>query len=113
MKDHFLAHCCCHVVTRDCPVDCLRAVLGTATFHFLARAEHAPFPAPVTVGQVLELWRTGHLGLAAGLGPRRLGEIEAGLVLVGLPLTDARPPAQGPPPEPRSAPACPGEEGSS
>jgi hypothetical protein len=111
MNDHLPAHCCCHVLTRDCPVDCLRTVLGTAAFHFLARAERAPFPAPVTVGQVVDLWRAGQLGLAAGLGPRRLGEIEAGLVLAGFPLTGGRPQAQGRPAGPGWRAADPGEEG--
>jgi hypothetical protein len=32
------------VLTRDCPVDCLRTVLGTAAFHFLAR----PWIAEIT-----------------------------------------------------------------
>ena len=107
MNDHLPAHCCCHVLTRDCPVDCLRTVLSTAAFHFLARAEQAPFPSPVTIGQVVDLWQAGQLGLAAGLGPRRLGEIEAGLVLAGFPLT----PAHGRPAGPGCGAAGPGEEG--
>jgi len=110
MTDHLPAQCCGHVFTRACPIDCLRVVLGTATFHALARAERAPFPRPATVGQVLDLWRAGQLGLAAGLGPRRLGEIEAGLVLAGFALTDASPPAQGLSPAPGAGPACPNEE---
>ena len=84
--DHLPAHCCRHVFTADCPIDCLAAVLSTATFHALARAESAPFDPPTTVGQVLDLLRAGHLGQASGLGPRRLGEIQAGLVLAGLTL---------------------------
>jgi hypothetical protein len=83
-EDHLPAHCCRHVFTAGCPIDCLQAVLGTATFHALARAERAPFDPPATVGQVLELLRAGRLGLAGDLGPRRLGEIQAGLVLAGL-----------------------------
>jgi hypothetical protein len=42
---------------------------------------------------VLDLLREGQLGLAAGLGPRRMGEIQAGLVLAGLDITDCTPPA--------------------
>jgi hypothetical protein len=76
------------VFTRACPIDCLRVVLGTATFHALAQAERAPFGPPSTVGQVLDLWRAGRLGHAAGLGPRRLGEIKSGLVLADFALTD-------------------------
>jgi hypothetical protein len=66
--------------------------LSTATFHALARAEAAPFDRPATVGQVLDLLRAGQLRKAAGLGRRRLGEIEAGLVLAGL-VISATPPS--------------------
>jgi len=106
MTGHLSADCCCHVFTRTCPVDCLRVVLGTATFHALARAECASFSPPATVGQVLDLWRAGRLGLAAGLGPRRLGEIEAGLVLAGFALRDDAESAQDPPPSRGTGPAC-------
>jgi hypothetical protein len=102
-REHLPAHCCCHVFTPSCPLDCLEAVLGAATFHALARAERAPFPPPVTVGQVAELLRSGRLGQAAGLGPRRLGEIEAGLVLAGLALTGTPAAPDG---RPRSGPGC-------
>jgi hypothetical protein len=98
VSDHLPAHCCCHVLTPACPIDCLKVVLGTATFHALARAERAPFDPPATVGHVLELLRAGRLGLAAGLGPRRIGEIQAHLVLAGLVISDAAPPARARPP---------------
>jgi hypothetical protein len=98
MSGHLPADCCCHVFSRACPVDCLRVVLGTATFHALARAECASFTRPATVGHVLDLWQGGRLGLAAGIGPRRLGEIEAGLVLAGFVLTDDTESAPSPPP---------------
>ena len=39
---------------------------------------------PATVGDVDRLFREGRLGQIAGLGPRSLGEIEAGLVFAGL-----------------------------
>ncbi len=110
MSDHLPVDCCCHVFTRACPIDCLRGILGTAAFHALARAERAPFARPSTVGQVLDHWRAGRLGLAAGLGPRRLGEIEAGLVLAGFALTDASSLAQGPPPASGTGHACPSDE---
>jgi hypothetical protein len=101
--DHLPAHCCCHVFTATCPVDCLHVVLATATFHALARAERAPFDPPTTVGQVLELLRAGRLGLAFGLGPRRLGEIRAGLVLAGLVLSEDAPSTAGRPGAPGSS----------
>jgi hypothetical protein len=107
--EHLPASCCCHVFTPACPVDCLAAVLSTVTFHTLARAERAPFDSPATVGQVLELLRAGRLGLAFGLGPRRLGEIQAGLVLAGLVL-DATPPRAGRPPKPGSSACFPRKE---
>lgn len=102
MNDHLPAYCCRHVFTAACPIDCLRVVLSTAAFHVLARAEGAPFPPPVTVEEVLGLRRAGQLSLVAGLGPRRLGEIEAGLVLAGFALGDATPPARDLPPAPSS-----------
>jgi hypothetical protein len=110
IRDHLPAHCCCHVFTSACPIDCLQVVLGTATFHALARAERAPFGPPATVGQVLEHLRAGRLGQAAGLGPRRLGEIQAGLVMAGLALSDVTPPVQGLPPERGGGPVCVSDE---
>jgi hypothetical protein len=100
-REHLPADCCCHVFTRACPVDCLEAVLGSAAFHALVRAEPAPVPSPATVGQVIDLLQAGQLGQLAGIGPRRLGEIKAGLVLAGLTVTGAPPPPRG---WPRSGP---------
>jgi len=91
---HLPAQCGCHALTPACPVDCLAVVLSTATFHALTRAEHGLFDPPATVGQVLELWRAKRLGLAAGLGRRRLGEIEAALVMAGFLLGDPDPPGR-------------------
>jgi hypothetical protein len=90
------------VFTAACPVDCLAAVLSTATFHTLVRAEDAPFEPPGTVGQVVELLRAGRLGQVFGLGPRRLGEIQAGLVLAGLVVSDVTSSAEGVPDNPGS-----------
>jgi hypothetical protein len=83
---HPLARCCCHVFTPACPVDCLAAVLSTATFHALARAWSAPFDPPATVGQVLALRQAGLLGQVGGIGRRRLGEIDVALVMAGFAL---------------------------
>ena len=89
MSDHIPARCCRHVFTPACPIDCLQAVLTMATFNTLARAETPLFDLPATVGQVIALLRQKRLSQAAGLGPRRLGEIQAGLVLAGLVIGDS------------------------
>ncbi len=85
MSDHVPARCCRHVFTPDC----LQAVLSMATFNTLTRTEGAPFDPPPTVGQVIALLRQKRLSQAAGLGPRRLDEIQAGLVLAGLVIGDS------------------------
>ena len=73
-----------HVITPECPVDCLKAVLSRMTFSVLARAYEAPFDPPQTVGDVLKLHQEHRLGQISGLGRRRTGEIEVGLVFAGL-----------------------------
>jgi hypothetical protein len=100
---HPMARCCCHVFTPACPVDCLAAVLSTATFHALARAGGAPFDPPATVGQVLALRQANRLGMVAGLGRRRLGEIDVALVMAGFALGGPVSPQGGLP----AAPALP------
>jgi hypothetical protein len=110
VSDHPSPNCCRHVFSSACPVDCLRAVLGTAAFHALTRAEHAPFSPPATVGQVVELLRAGRLGLAFGLGPRRLGEIQAALVLAGFAVSDITVPVRELPPGAGSGPAGLGDQ---
>ena len=77
--------------TPACPIDCLQTIVGKTAFSPLARAYGAPFDPPATVGQVIELVRQGRLRQAAGLGPRRPGEIEAGLVLAGFVIGDGAP----------------------
>lgn len=89
-EGHAAVGCCSHVLTGACPVDCLKAVLSTATFHALARAEGAPYEPPATVSQVVDLWRDGRLSLIAGLGRRRLGSLS---VMSGRPdLSGSQPP---------------------
>jgi hypothetical protein len=73
-------------VTPDCPVECLLTVLSMNSFNPLARADGAPFAEPRTVGDVVDLYTRRQLGKIRGLGPRRLSEIEAALVLAGLNL---------------------------
>jgi hypothetical protein len=73
-----------HVITPECPVDCLQVVLSRTAFSFLARAYDAPFDPPQTVGDVLKLRREQRLGQISGLGRRRIGEIEVGLIFAGF-----------------------------
>jgi hypothetical protein len=74
-------------VTASCPVECLLTVLSLYSFNPLARADGAPFGEPCTVGDVIDLYARRQLGEIRGLGPRRVSEIEAALVLAGLDLT--------------------------
>jgi hypothetical protein len=67
-------------VTPDCPVECLMS------FNPLARAYDAPFDEPRTVGDVMDLYARRQLREIRGVGPRRVSEIEAALVLAGLNL---------------------------
>ena len=71
-------------ITPDCPIDCLGTVLSRAAFNLLARAYDAPFDPPSTVGDVIALHQQHRLGEIGGLGPRRIGEIEASLTYAGL-----------------------------
>jgi len=74
-------------VTAGCPVDCLRTVLSLNSWNPLARANDAPFSPPRTVGDVVGLCTGGRLREIGGLGKRRISEIQAALVLVGLDIT--------------------------
>ena len=73
-------------VAPDCPVECLLTVLSLMSFNPLARAYGAPFGEPRTVGDVMDLYSRRQLRKIRGLGPRRVSEIEAALVLAGLNL---------------------------
>jgi hypothetical protein len=77
-------------VTRDCPVECLLTVLSRNSFNPLTRADDAPFAEPRTVGDVIDLYTRRQLRKIRGLGPRRVSEIEAALVLAGLNLAGHR-----------------------
>jgi hypothetical protein len=80
-------------VRSDCPVECLLTVLSIMSFNRLARAEDAPFDPPRTVGEVMDLYSRHQFREIRGLGPRRISEIEAALVLAGLDLTSHQPSA--------------------
>jgi hypothetical protein len=73
-------------VTPDCPVECLLTVLSLNSFNPLTRAYDAPFSEPCTVRDVMDLYARRQLRKIRGLGPRRVSEIEAALVLAGLNL---------------------------
>ena len=73
-------------VTPGCPVECLLTVLSRNSFNPLTRACGAPFAGPRTVGDVIDLYARRQLRQIRGLGPRRVSEIEAALVLAGLNL---------------------------
>jgi hypothetical protein len=73
-------------VTPDCPVECLLTVLSLNSFNPLTRADDAPFGEPRTVGDVVDLYTRRQLRQIRGVGPRRVSEIEAALVLAGLNL---------------------------
>ena len=73
-------------VTPDCPVECLLTVLSLKSFNPLTRAYDAPFAEPRTVGDVMDLYTRRQLRKIRGIGPRRVSEIEAALVLAGLNL---------------------------
>jgi hypothetical protein len=75
---------CPHAIAPECPLDCLSPVLSRAILNTLARAYDAPFDPPETVGEVVELYQRGQLGDIWGLGPRRIGEIEVGLIVAGV-----------------------------
>jgi hypothetical protein len=77
-------------VSPDCPVECLLTVLSRASFNPLARAYDAPFDAPRTVGDVMNLHALRQLHEIRGLGRRRISEIEAALVFAGLDLAHQR-----------------------
>ncbi len=78
-------------VTPGCPVECLLSVLSPASFNPLAYAHDAPFDPPRTVGDVMDLYSRRQLRKIRGIGPRRVSEIEAALVLAGLNLASHQP----------------------
>lgn len=95
-------------VTADCPVECLRGVISGQVLNRLARADGrgvpvAPGGPPATVGDVARRYREGRLGEIAGLGPRGISQIVAGLVSAGL-LRDGSTPVR----QPRNRATAPG-----
>jgi hypothetical protein len=60
--------------------------MSGGTFGMLARAYEAPFSPPDTVSDVLRIVRSDQLSLIQGIGPIRVNEIKAALVVAGLSL---------------------------
>jgi hypothetical protein len=88
-----LAHspaCSRHLVTADCPVNCLAPLLPSRVLGRLARADGrrgeamASCGVPATVGDVVRLHCQGRLGEIGGLGPLSIREIGLALVSHGL-----------------------------
>jgi hypothetical protein len=88
-----LAHspaCHRHLVTADCPVDCMAPLLGSRVVGRLARADGrhgeqvASCGTPATVGDVVRLYRQGRLGEIGGLGAVSIREIGLALGSHGL-----------------------------
>jgi hypothetical protein len=64
----------------ECPIECLLTVMSRNAFNPLERA------LPRTVGDVAGMYARRQLGEIRNLGPRRISEIEAALVLAGFDL---------------------------
>lgn len=88
-----LAHspaCARHVISADCPVECLAPLLESRVLGRLARADGhhgeqvASCGVPATVGDVVRLYRQGRLGEIGGLGRLGIREIGQALVSHGL-----------------------------
>lgn len=76
-------------VTRGCPPECLLDVLSRKAWNPLMRGGNLTDP-PKTIGDVLNLYARNLLKEIDGLGSRRIGEIEAALVLAGFDLAAYR-----------------------
>lgn len=69
---------------------CLLAVMSRKAWLPLARGQRFLCEPPQTVGDVLDLYARDQLSDITGLGPRRIAEIEAALVLAGFGLFACR-----------------------
>lgn len=76
-------------ITRDCPPECLLALLSRKAWNPLMRGDITVSP-PESVGDVLDLYARGQLSEIPGLGPRRISEIETALIFAGFDLTPCR-----------------------
>ena len=70
-----------HVITRDCAIECLAALLSVPTLGALASGIGE---APATVGQVIELYEQRRLMNIHNISSGRAGEIKRCLMTIGL-----------------------------
>jgi hypothetical protein len=82
-------------ITEDCPAACLLTVMSRKTWIPLSHGRSCLSEPPRMVGDVLDLYRDDLLGDIWNLGRRRVGEIEAALVLAGFDLGSLRHRAAG------------------
>jgi hypothetical protein len=75
-------------INRDCPIECLAALLSRQT---LAALVNGIDGSPATVGQVVELYEQHRLNEIPGISTGRTGEIRRCLVEAGLIESDGRP----------------------
>jgi len=77
-----------HPISRDCPIDCLRAVLPARAVNPVCQLWPA---APRTVGDLVEICLRGGLNGIRNLGPRGIAEIKDALTAAGLLHVHSRP----------------------
>ncbi len=73
-----------HLITADCPLDCLAFHISAKAFNPLASELPWLLKRRVTVGDVADMQLRRQLRHIRHLGPRRIGEIELILILTGL-----------------------------
>jgi hypothetical protein len=96
-----------HTISPRCSVNCLRPLLSAQSANPLRYNT-----GTATVADVARLCRQHQLGNIRNLGPRRISEIRAVLILAGFDMTDGAP-APGPAalPGPGTGPAAPPRPG--
>jgi hypothetical protein len=75
-----------HTISPGCSVNCLRSLLSAQSVNPLRYNT-----GTATVADVARLCRQHQLGDIRNLGPRRISEIRAVLILAGFDMTDAAP----------------------
>src|SRR5215510_1802803 len=88
-------------ITGQCPLGCLFYRLSGGAYRALEAELPRLLGRPGTVGDVATLHRQRRLRHIRHIGPRRLGEIEALLVVYGFSIAPDDPPPLCEPPGPR------------